>query len=290
MAKVKSSATSNVAIETILPSDREWARGGLGFVPGRSSWPERVRAIVEYYGGLKEVVTVSGLKLGRIRSWQSRDSKPRDLLDVAAQLGVSAEYLDGGVPTIDTDFQIEHARLALAQRAFSPSGSTPQRREARKLAIEEARKAIEAAEVAARGKQFAASIPVLQSQSGLADRPDGPAILPMLTISLGEAGLSDIPSPLALYREWLVRQRLDPADLGVVEQRDGLYLVDTSPRARALADQCLYAVVEAEGLSICQWQRRADGGELVLLRPVGTDPRRNPADIVGRVVYELSPR
>ena len=159
--------------------------------------------------------------------------------------------------------------------------------------VDQLRAEIEARRLAATGPQHTTATRLLPRGAGLADQPDGLVLLPVMTTRLGQAALGEEPSPLALSEEWLVRQRLDATELGVLELQGALYVVDTAPRARSLADRCLYAVLETgERLAVCQWLRRPDGvGELVLVgRTTGLDPRRNPADIVGRVVYELAPR
>ena len=277
--------------------DAAWARNGLGFELGVSTWRDRVAAIVHSSGSRVGAATLLGSSLHDIKNWLNKARNtpaPREPQRIADAAGLSLSYVVSGIPRVPRDFEVELDRLSKAKSEFVPTGTTASRRTALRQLVERLRNDIETARAAAMQPQppFAAPVRVeARPPDGLADQPDGLALLPTMTTKLGQAALSDdTPSPVAFSHEWLVRQRLDPADLGVVEQRDGLYVVDTSARARALADQCLYAVVEAEGLSICQWQRRAEGGELVLLRPIGTDPRRNPADIVGRVVYELAPR
>jgi len=277
--------------------DLAWARNGLGFELGVSTWRDRVAAIVHGSGSRGGAATLLNASLHDIKNWLNKARNtpaPREPQQIADAAGLSLSYVVSGTPRIPRDFEVELDRLSKLKSEFVPTGTTAARRAALRQVVEQLRDQIEAARAeAAVGTSYAVPVitKVLARVAGLSDQADGLFVLPTLTTRLGEAALSDEPSPLAFSHEWLVRQRLDPADLGVVAQRDGLYLVDTSTRARALADGCLYAVIDGDTVAICQWRRRAEGGgELVLLHPSGLDPRRNPADIVGRVVYELAAR
>lgn len=287
MPEVKPNATIDVAIATTSASDLEWARSGLPFRLGESSWPERIRAVIEHHGGLDRMVEATGLKLGRIRSWQTRGSKPRDLLDVAAQLGLSPEYLDDGRPTIDADFAIEHARLVLAQKKFTATGSSQLRRSARNQVVEEWRAAIENARTASGPSQLPAVA------AGLDEAEDAPYAPGMLEVRLDQPGISQAQrAPVAFSRDWLVRQRLDPDHLaGLDLGRRGFYLVDTSPAGQQLVDGCLYALLVGSAFSV--WRcRRGEGGLLELQLPdaaSGPAARPNAHLVAGRLVYELAP-
>ncbi len=290
LPRVKKEAAHEVAIETVSAADLEWARAGLAFQPGQSEWPERVRAIVDYFGGLGDAAGTSGIRLGTIRSWQWRGSKPRDLFGVAARLGLSPEYLADGRPQIDRDFEVELARLNQARQAFAATGSTRQRQAARQLVFDRLRQSIEAAKAgtASRAGDDAAFRTLEQ---GVGEAPESLFAPGMLEIRLGEPGIDrSRPAPLALSREWLARQRLDPEDLGMFESGQVFYLVETGSGARRLADGCLYAVHDAEaGFLACRWRRNRDELEVATGLGAGNVIAGGKISIVGRIVYALQP-
>jgi hypothetical protein len=89
----------------------------------------------------------------------------------------------------------------------------------------------------------------------------------------------------------LVRQRLDPSQLGLLELRRKLYLVDVGQPARQLADGCTYVVhdVHTGRYVLCRWSREARALTLVDDQPFELDRYREPEAVVGRVVYALTP-
>ena len=312
MAKVKPDAFEKVAFATGLtsdptmtgsadtqrtPSDADhdlaWARNGLRFEVGSSSWAERGQAIAQAYGGKAEAAVAAGISPSTFKSQLARGNPPSNSREFAQALGLSTDYVELGRPVLPADFDIEAVRLKLARGAFNPTGSTAARRIAIRQVVEELAAEIDRArfEAGTSSSGRRGAVP----RGGFDDAPDdlfGPG---SLEVTMGQVAIRDSsPAPIAFSREWLALKRLDPQHLALVEVRDAIYLVDTSPQGLRLVDGCIYAVVEREsGFIICDWHRGpgGHGGTLAARadQAFGLDPDRDPKNIAGRVVYELAP-
>lgn len=274
-------------------SDFDWARAGLGFELGVSTWRERVAAIVRAHGSVPKAATAMDVPPDTVKTWlkKGRDTKaPRELEKIAARLALSIEYLATGRPGQSADFDIEHQRLTMAKAAFVPTGTSTARRAILMQLIDALRTEIDRRRGDAGSGFLPAAAP--QGLAGLDDSADTLFAPPALTTTLGLPGLKDQEAaPIAWSREWLARQRLDPAQLGLLELGRSLYLVDVGQPARQLADGCTYVVHDTGPgrFVLCRWSRDARTLTLTREQPWELDPSRQPDAIVGRVVYAVTP-
>lgn len=290
MPEVKPHAVKKVAIATgdefFSVADVAWARNGLGFVFGKSDWAERGKAIAQAFGGDAKAAAAAGITLPTFKSQLRRNNAPSNPSEAARGWGLSPGYVETGRPTIGSDLDIESLRLQLARGAFVPAGTTAARRSALRHVVDELRAEIDSARFNPSAADASFS-DAPRSHAGMADSADSMLVPALLVATQGQPGLLDGGAPLALSRDWLARHRLDPDAIGVVDLGSyGLFLVDTSPAGHRLVDRCLYAVQEGEGFVVCRWLRDAARLE-VAAGPLGIVAQRDPAGVVGRVVFEF---
>lgn len=272
---------------TFVTENEEWAAEKFQFtLGGESTLVDRLEALQKLLGGQEKLAAAAGLSVSGVKAWRRKGSEPGLMAAarLAASAGVSLDYVAHGVVRNTRDVEAEEIRFNLLKRDWHVS-SLPLRRELRQQAI---RKAEASIEEALRRFTLQPDGPSFGPGAGLSDEPDTLFAPPRLTITLGLPGLADgDAAPFGFSRDWLARQRLDPADLGMLDLQSSWHLVDLGQAARQLVDGCTYVVHDAAAgrFVLCRWRREDRALVLSDGRPLELERHLLPDAVVGRVVY-----